>query len=120
MFMKKPVISSLSVEESVDDSSMEELMNKVRNRLFDDKSFQDNWFEKAPGSGSNESERDFFLISYIIQNITRDREKVRLLIEKSPFYKSKDKKHLEKWNSRDHRYYNYQFDQALKRGIKEE
>ena len=35
--------------------------------------FQDIWFSKAPGSGKDESERDYFLISYMYTNVTKDK-----------------------------------------------
>ena len=81
--------------------------NLILHFLRTDKSFQDNWFDKAPGSGSNESERDFFLLKFIFENISNDREKAREIFEMSPFFKSKDRKHVYKWERSDHRYFNY-------------
>lgn len=81
--------------------------NLILHFLRTDKSFQDNWFDKAPGSGSNESERDFFLLKFIFENITNDREKAKEVFEMSPFFKSKDRKHVYKWERSDHRYFNY-------------
>ena len=72
-----------------------------------DKNFQDNWFEKAPGSGANESERDFFLLKFIFENISNDKEKMKEIFERSPFFKSKDRKHVYKWEKSDNRYFNY-------------
>lgn len=72
-----------------------------------DKSFQDNWFDPAPGSGANESERDFFLLKFIFENITTDKDKMKELFERSPFFKSKDKKHIYKWTHSNGRYYEY-------------
>ena len=118
-FMLKPKSSSTSIEESVDDSSIEDLMKEVRIHLISDPSFQHNWYTKAPGFNSNESERDYFLIAYIINHITTDRNKVREIIEKSPFYNSKDKAHINKWKRNNYYYYNFQFDGALANGIKE-
>lgn len=81
--------------------------NLILHFLRTNKSFQDNWFDKAPGSGSNESERDFFLLKFIFENISNDREKAREIFEMSPFFKSKDRKHIYKWERSDHRYFNY-------------
>lgn len=81
--------------------------NLILHFLRTNKSFQDNWFDKAPGSGSNESERDFFLLKFIFENITNDREKAKEVFEMSPFFKSKDRKHVYKWERSDHRYFNY-------------
>ena len=81
--------------------------NLILHFLRTNKSFQDNWFDKAPGSGSNESERDFFLLKFIFENITNDREKAKEVFEMSPFFKSKDRKHIYKWTRADNRYFNY-------------
>lgn len=81
--------------------------NLLLHYLRINKQFQDNWFDKAPGSNSNESERDFFLLKFIFDNITNDKEKSREVFEESPFFKSKDRKHVYKWEKSDHRYFNY-------------
>ena len=81
--------------------------NLILHFLRTNKSFQDNWFDKAPGSGSNESERDFFLLKFIFENITNDREKAKEVFEMSPFFQSKDRKHIYKWTRADNRYFNY-------------
>lgn len=75
--------------------------------LRSNKNFQDNWFEKAPGSGSNESERDFFLLKFIFENITNNKDQMKEVFERSPFFKSKDRKHKYKWEKSDNRYFNY-------------
>ncbi len=81
--------------------------NLLLHFLRTNKSFQDNWFDKAPGSGSNESERDFFLLKFIFENITNDQEEAKTIFEESPFFKSKDRKHIYKWTRADNRYFNY-------------
>lgn len=81
--------------------------NLILHYLRSNKSFQDNWFDKAPGSGSNESERDFFLLKFIFENITNDRDKAKEVFESSPFFRSKDRKHKYKWERSDNRYFNY-------------
>ena len=81
--------------------------NLILHYLRSNKSFQDNWFDKAPGSGSNESERDFFLLKFIFENITNDRDKAKEVFESSPFFQSKDRKHKYKWERSDNRYFNY-------------
>ena len=81
--------------------------NLLLHFLRTNKSFQDNWFDKAPGSGSNESERDFFLLKFIFENISNDKNKSKELFEQSPFFKSKDRKHKYKWERSDNRYFNY-------------
>ena len=81
--------------------------NLLLHFLRTNKSFQDNWFDKAPGSGSNESERDFFLLKFIFENITNNQEEAKTIFEESPFFKSKDRKHIYKWTRADNRYFNY-------------
>ena len=81
--------------------------NLLLHFLRTNKSFQDNWFDKAPGSGSNESERDFFLLKFIFENITNNQEEAKTIFEESPFFKSKDQKHIYKWTRADNRYFNY-------------
>lgn len=74
------------------------------------KGFQDNWFDPAPGFGSNESERDFFMVQFIYENITRNREQIKTIFERSPFFKSKDWMHVKKWNRADCAYFDYLYD----------
>lgn len=81
--------------------------NLLLHFLRTNKSFQDNWFDKAPGSGSNESERDFFLLKFIFENIANERDKAKEVFERSPFFQSKDRKHKYKWEKSDNRYFNY-------------
>lgn len=72
-----------------------------------DKSFQDCWFDPAPGSGANESERDFFLLKFILEHISNDKNESKSIFEKSPFFLSKDRKHRYKWEYNDNRYFEY-------------
>lgn len=93
-----------------DDRTIEEIMKKVKIHLLQNYNFQEVWFSQAPGSGQNESQLDFFLLSYLFENIVQDKEKLRLIFEKSPYFKSKDKKHINKWLYNDYRYYNYVYE----------
>ena len=90
--------------------TFEELLKLVKFHYFKDGIFQNLWFDKAPGSGSNESERDFHLVAYLYQHITQDKDLIKQLFESSPFFKSKDWKHQNKWNYQNFRYYNYLYD----------
>lgn len=89
----------------IDNRSVEELMKKVRLLYLKDVAFQNAWFMKAPGSGSNESETDCLILSKLYDNITKDKEKIRIIFESSKYFKSKDYKHIYKWNHNDHKYY---------------
>lgn len=102
-YMKRPVKSKLSMNREIVGDKEELLKHYLRSN----KQFQDNWFDKAPGSNSNESERDFFLLSFILENIVADRDAAREMFERSDFFKSKDRKHVYKWEHADHRYFNY-------------
>ena len=96
-------IDATSVREPIEG----DIDNLILHYLRSNKSFQDNWFDKAPGSGSNESERDFFLLKFIFENITNDRDKAKEVFESSPFFQSNDRKHKYKWERSDNRYFNY-------------
>ena len=91
--------------------SFNELKELVKYHYLTNNVFQDIWFSKAPGSGKDESERDFYLLSYIYSNITQNKELLKQLFESSPYFNSKDWKHKNKWEYNDYRYYNYIYDQ---------
>lgn len=98
------------IEPSTDNRSIDELMKLVKYHYFNSYNFQDLWFTHAPGSGKDESERDYRLIKYIYKHITQDKLKVKEVFEQSEFFKTKDKKHVFKWTRNDHRYFNFVFD----------
>lgn len=102
-YMLRPVHSNRNGDRVIDGDPDKLLIHFLRCNP----DFQDNWFEKAPGSGSNESERDFFLVKFIYENIATEREIVRTIFEKSDFFKSKDRKHRYKWTANEYRYFNY-------------
>lgn len=109
-YMKKPIKVKKQSTVIIDDKSLEELQKIIKGKLLTDFIFQEKWFSKAPGSNSNESEIDFYLLSYLYDNITQNKEKLKLLFESSPYFKSKDNKHLRKWNYSEFRYYNYLYE----------
>lgn len=98
------------IEPSTDNRSIDELMKLVKYHYFNSYNFQDLWFTHAPGSGKDESERDYRLIKYIYKHITQDKSKVKEVFEQSEFFKTKDRKHVFKWTRNDHRYFNLVFD----------
>lgn len=110
-YMLKPKKENKEIKTtSTETRTLEQLMEVVKYYYFKDMIFQKNWFDKAPGSGKNESERDFALICFIFSNITQDKCLIKEIFEKSPFYNSKDYKHKNKWKYGEFRYYNYLYD----------
>ncbi len=106
-YMIRPIkpINECAIHNS--DKSIDELRNELKKHLFRNIPFQEKWFGKAPGSNKNESELDYAIISFIYTNITTDKEKIRILFESSPYFKSKDYKHKYKWEYNNHRYYDF-------------
>ena len=105
---KKIIRSQSSVSGDINNNlSIDKLMLKVKSLYFKDIEFQNSWFACAPGSGSNESEMDYHLLCLLYNNITTDKDKLQELFELSPYFKSKDTKHINKWEYGNYRYYNY-------------
>lgn len=107
-YMKKQIRKREKVNVT-DETCLDELLKKVKYHYFTSYSFQDLWFTHAPGSGKDESERDYRLVRYLYLNITQDRDKVKELFEMSEFFKTKDRKHIFKWTRNNYRYFDYIF-----------
>ena len=90
--------------------SFEDLMKIVRCHYLRNMNFQDLWFTTAPGSGKDESERDYHLVAYLFENVTQDKDLLKQIFESSRFFKTKDSKHLYKWTNQNYRYFNYLYD----------
>lgn len=69
-------------------------------RLPNDPKFLLLWNGKAPGSHSNESELDLALCSKIAYYVGNDPQKVNEVFMSSPYYRSKDQEHKNKWELR--------------------
>lgn len=107
-YMRRPKIFTQQAHTKENEGvSTEELMKKVRSLYLTDIEFQELWFGQAPGSGKNESQLDYHLIAVIRRKITDDKEKVKEIFEASPYFKSKDWKHVSKWNHQNNRYFEY-------------
>ena len=114
-YMLRPIKNIVREINEVDNNvSIDILRRRLRRKLLLDNKFQDVWFSKAPGSGADESERDYYLLSCLYETITQNKENLRILFEESPFFKSKDYKHMNKWTNQDHRYFNYLYDRISK------
>lgn len=96
--------------EGNDERSLDELLRRVKSLYLRDMEFQELWFGEAPGSGKNESQMDYHLALILAREITTDKEKLRELFESSPYFKSKDAKHMTKWFYNDYRYWDYIYD----------
>lgn len=107
-YMQRPVAFVRDVvTEKTETRSLDELLKAVRRLYLKNMKFQDLWFKQAPGSGKNESQLDFHLLSELFEQITQDKDLLRQVFEASPYFKSKDRKHLNKWYGQDYRYYDF-------------
>lgn len=113
-YMKRPKASAeLAFTHAIEQPEsipMDQLLLKVKSLYLRDIVFQDLWFGQAPGSGSNESQLDFHLLSVLYREITKNKEDLMELFEQSPYFSTKDRKHVWKWQSSNHRYFNYMYD----------
>lgn len=111
-YMKKNIkfYENIITTSEVETRTYEELMKVVKYKYLKDYSFQDLWFTKAPGSGKDESERDYHLVAYLYENVTQDKNLLKQIFESSEFFKTKDWKHINKWKNQNGRYFNYLYD----------
>lgn len=100
---KKPHV----VKINKDNKRLEECLRDIKKLYFKNADFQDLWFGKAPGSNKNESELDYKLICYLYENITSNIETIKDLFLNSPYYKSKDYKHISKFTKNNYNYFYY-------------
>lgn len=115
-FMTRPDKVIYTIKTTSDESrDINQLYEVVRYLFFKDNQFQELWFNHAPGSGADESERDYHLVAYLYENVTQDKDKLKQLFEMSPFFKSKDSKHIFKWTNQDGRYFNYLYNRISRR-----
>ena len=109
-YMKRPFQLNLTTSTNVvDDRPIEKMMSLVKYCYMTNSSFQSLWFDKAPGHGSNESERDYRLVAELYENVTKDPNKILELFKKSKFYLSKDREHQYKFNRENNKYFWYLF-----------
>lgn len=111
-YMKKTIKSydSIIATNEIETRNYDQLMKLVKCKYLKDYSFQELWFTKAPGSGKDESERDYHLVAYLYENITQDKNLLKQIFESSEFFKTKDWKHVNKWKNQNGRYLNYLYD----------
>lgn len=114
-FMQRQIKSYAVNTVAIETRSDDEVKCALRVQLFNNGRFRDVWFGKAPGSGRDESERDFYLMSVLFENVTQDKALIKQLFESSEFFKTKDFHHIRKWESQNHRYFNYLYDLMVER-----
>ena len=95
------------------EESIDVLLKKTKYYSFKNIFFQELWFGKAPGSGSNESELDFDIVRFLYTYVTTNKEQIRQLFELSPYYKTKDSKHIYKWKTGNYRYLNFMYSKLI-------
>lgn len=127
-YMLRPVKThrTITTINTKDDRTIEELMKKVKSLYLKDIEFQDTWFETDHKGKllshiqgkSKESNFDYHLLLLLFNNITQDPDKLRQLFELSPYFKSKDSKHLYKWKYGNYRYFYYMYNYILNEASK--
>ena len=111
-YMLKPVKTERKIVNKNDEKSLEKLMKMVRKHYSLNHTFQELWFNKEHylvNNLSQESDTDFKLLSYLYSHITQDELLLRLVFEESPYFKTKDQKHMKKWTASDYRYYKFMY-----------
>lgn len=117
-YMKKPEKRLIQTNtEEIETRTLDQLLIETKRLYFKNSAFQDLWFSKAPGSGKDESERDYKIIAYLYENITQDKNLLKQIFETSPFFKSKDYRHIRKWEQQEGRYYDYVYEQIRRTHI---
>lgn len=106
-FMTRPIKTISRKIISSEKLDFDSAIRKIQRLYYENSKFQELWFAQAPGSGKDESERDFQIIAMINENVTQDEDLIRTLFETSPYFQSKDDLHLRKWMSNDYRYFRY-------------
>ena len=105
---------SVYTENITENRSFDELMSLVKKQYRIDSNFQNLWFTCAPGSGKDESERDYHLVAYLYDYVTRDKDMIQKIFEQSEFFKTKDSHHIYKWTNNNYRYFNYLYNTISK------
>lgn len=114
-FMKRQYKLSLNqnITDTEENRSYETLMKLVKSLYRKNFFFQDIWFDTKHLSDykgqSLESHKDFTLCKYLYDHITKNKDMLKKIFESSPYFKTKDQKHIYKWEYNNNRYYNYMY-----------
>lgn len=110
-YMKLNLVKKTKNEVIEHTDDVDKLVKKIRVLYVTDYNFQSVWFDKdhykSFSGGSLESDRDFYLARRLYEEVTQDYEQMKLLFEMSPYFKTKDKLHMDKWNYGNNRYFKY-------------
>lgn len=79
-----------------------EVKISIESALMKDSKLYELWYNKAPGSHSNESELDLSLCCKLAFYCNGDYQKIKDAFERSPYYESKDNQHKNKWNNTEY------------------
>jgi len=104
-----------SASKTKDNKNNKNIKKELRKLLLKNYVFQEYWFsenhakiyDKDKGWISLESDKDYFIIKTLYDNITEDYDELKELFETSPFFKSKDDYHVKKWKYNNFRYFKY-------------
>ena len=80
------------------DKYMKKGQFNIERILKKDEKLNSLWNKKAPGSHADESESDMALMCKLAYYLHNDETLMRQFFEQSPYFKSKDKEHIAKWN----------------------
>ena len=108
---RKNVLEENKTERNTDERrGIEQLVRNAKILRINDGELMDVWYTPAPGSGKDESERDYRLLTILYNKVTKNKQRLKEVFESSPFFKSKDEKHVRKWELNSGRYYNYLYE----------
>lgn len=96
-YMKKNTNQAATIQPTIDAEILEDVDIKLRNALRYNPRLKELWENKAPGSGSNESELDQSLCNSLAFVFEGNYPAIEQAFIKSPYFLSKDDKHVKKW-----------------------
>ena len=114
-------INTLNIDYILNKYMKKEKKNDIIDTFLNkDSKFKELWNSNASGFGGNESETDCALISKLMFYFQNDKDLVEQYFIQSPYYKSKDEAHKDKWERQDYRegIYNLTYKQETYNPIK--
>lgn len=111
MLRPKKFNTDKNLIEFIENKTYDELEGILKHHAFINSKFQNAIFDKFnKNMFGSESDQDWYILTYIYANITKDKNLIKQLFENTYYFKHKDNKHLYKWNYNNFRYYNYLYD----------